>query len=496
MVVKLERVVEANNVLQDAVSAGSRNNERGALDALEAKVIEYIVKAIDRLASMEPLGPRIAQLFSPITKVLADLAGDPTAIYEHCAALDRQASALTEMPATLRAAVQDSQQAWSDSKGADSFRLLTREYSELFPMAADVLKSQSALVNQTAVYVVKTKVAIMNLVGQLVWDLIAFAAKIALMPWKLLTAVADATRIVLSVLYKVRDFANTLAAEGNKLLGHQAGLGRAMQRAGELLSAPADQAAPRPFDEHGPGFTEDMRSDGPNKDDDLMSDLIAGADGKGDMPPGWSQLGKDELRRLGIDMDERDGDGFGGQVLRGPNGQLVVKFDGTDFSYAPDVIEDGVGGVTMSQQSKRAMEVAEAIRKAGHGDNVVYTGNSLGGRLAAVAALSSGGVAVSFNAAGVSPGTLEYLAAQRGMSVEELRAEANSGSVRRYYLDGEILTTLQEKTPITRDLMPDAPGQVYKVPNTEQTEGMSPVQKHIANGQIGDAMRRNWPQMR
>lgn len=41
----------------------------------------------------------------------------------------------------------------------------------------------------------------------------------------------------------------------------------------------------------------------------------------------------------------------GGQIVRGPLGQLVVKFDETRFPDPSDVAEDAIGGVTMSPQS-------------------------------------------------------------------------------------------------------------------------------------------------
>lgn len=494
MVIKLTKVVQANEALSQATAAVSRNNPRSPLDVLEASATEFIVGAIDWLAGLEPLGPLVAGLFSPLTNLLTDLAGDPAAIYAHCDALERQASALREMPASITEAVQDSTAAWFDSEGADSFRTLAGQYAKVYQLSADALAASAGVTNQVAVTVVQTKVTIINMVAQLVWDVIGLALRFSPTPWWLADAVHTVISAVLRVLRQAREFAGTLAAEGNTLLGHQAGLARAMDRAGALLAGESGMGSP--FDAHGSGFTESMRTNGPNPDDDLMSDLIAYADGKSELlPPGWRPMTEEELRALGVDMGERNGDGFGGTVFVGPDGQVVVKFDGTDFSYQPDVIEDGVGGITMSGQSARAMEAAEALRRAGLGDSVVYTGSSLGGRLAAVAAMSQGGVAVTFNAAGVSPGTLGYLAAQRGISVAELQAEINSGSVRSYVLEGEILTNLQEKYPITADVMPDAPGQRYVIPNTAATESMNGVQKHTANAEIGDAMREHWPEM-
>lgn len=491
MVISLGKVVSANDVLENAVAAVGRNNPRSDLQMLEASAVEFIINGINQLSTIWPLGPMVASAFAPLTDLLADLAGDPTAIYAHCDALEKQASAVREMPGSVHDAVRQSRQVWYGSEGATAFRTLAVQYAKVFNAAGDALESMAQVTNQVAVTVVKTKVAIVNLVAQLLWDVITIAFKVVVMPWNVVEIARSVVFTVLKVLEQVRIFTNTLAAQGNGLLGQQAGLARAMQQAGDLLRG-LESAA---FDERGPGFTQSMRVSTPHPDDDLMSDLIAAADLKGPMPDGWRALDGDELAALGVDMSERNGDGFGGRVFVGPDGRIVVKLDGTDFSYQPDVIEDGIGGVTMSPQSARAMEVAEALRLAGLADNVVYTGSSLGGRLAAVAAMSQGGVAVTFNAAGVSPGTMEYLAAQRGLSGAELSAEVNSGSVRSYVLDGEILTDLQERVPVVAGVMPDAPGQRYVVENTDATSHMNPVEKHTANGQIGDAMREQWPQM-
>lgn len=489
-IISLSNVTAAHDVLRNCVAAVARNNSRAALDVLEASAVSFIVRSIDQLASIQPLGSAVAYLFSPITNVLNDLAGNPSAIYAHCDALLGESATVHELPSGVTASIQQSQHQWNGSVGSDAFRTLATFYASLYSALGEALAAMASVTNQIAVTVVKTKVAMVNLVVQLLWDVIDIAFKVITQPWNLVGIVRSVITTVLRALQQLRTWANTLSVEGNGLLGHQAGIARAMDRAGELLCGGNTNAGTS-----GSGFTESMRHDGPHPDDDLMSDIIGALNNQTVLPEGWERVSDEELARMGIDMGELNGDGFGGAIVRGPDGQLVVQFDGTDFSYMPDVVEDGIGGLTMSPQSARAIQVAEALRRAGHADNVVYTGTSLGGRLAAVAALSQGQVAVTFNAAGVSPGTMAYLAAQRGMSVEELHAQADAGSVRCYVLDGEILTTLQEDIPVSEAIMPDAPGQRYVVPNTTDTQGMNPVEKHIAHPEVADAMREHWEHM-
>lgn len=73
--------------------------------------------------------------------------------------------------------------------------------------------------------------------------------------------------------------------------------------------------------------------------------------------------------------------------------------------------------------------------------------------LAAIAALTTGGSAVTFNAAGISSPTLAMIAEYNQVSPEQLQAQAGAGHVRNYYAQGELLTAVQQATPA-----PDAVG--------------------------------------
>lgn len=88
------------------------------------------------------------------------------------------------------------------------------------------------------------------------------------------------------------------------------------------------------------------------------------------------------------------------------------------------------------------------------GDNLVITGHSLGGGLAATAAFAVDRAAVTFNASGVNDHTIERL----GLDPATAKANADDGQIRGYNISGEVLTGLQEDVIGIRGLMPDAPG--------------------------------------
>ena len=129
-----------------------------------------------------------------------------------------------------------------------------------------------------------------------------------------------------------------------------------------------------------------------------------------------------------------------------------------------DVIEDGIGGFVPSPQAMAAVRLAEALQSTPYGDQVVYTGHSLGGRLASVAGMVSGSPAVTFNAAGVSDPMVAYLAGMRGITPEQLHAEMNGGTVRGYQTTDDPLTDAQENVPFLNDTMHDAPGTQHTLP--------------------------------
>lgn len=135
---------------------------------------------------------------------------------------------------------------------------------------------------------------------------------------------------------------------------------------------------------------------------------------KGDVG-GWHRLSDAELRALGLDPSSvRDpATGFSASVFRSPDGEYVVAYRGTTEWFGPqvagkDLQADLHGSVGLSRQSEQAVALALALKNAVGGDNVTFTGHSLGGRLAALSAVATGAHAETFNAAGMSPTELMY----------------------------------------------------------------------------------------
>lgn len=179
--------------------------------------------------------------------------------------------------------------------------------------------------------------------------------------------------------------------------------------------------------------------------------------------------------------------GFDAAIYQDRQGRYVIAFRGTDdprFEAGGDLFS-GVGqalGLSTEQYS-RAIELAASVNEAFGAGNVVFTGDSLGGGLASAAALATGAAAVTFNAAGLSDAMILRL----GLAPEQARAElVDSGRVRRYVVDGDLLTMAQQDIPMLSALLPDAVGHELRIPQPSGVE--TPMQAHIA---FLEAMREN-----
>ena len=127
---------------------------------------------------------------------------------------------------------------------------------------------------------------------------------------------------------------------------------------------------------------------------------------KGDpIPDGWRKISDDELAELGIDPSELDTKyGMQATVYQNADGKYVLAFRGTELDREPgkDLGNDIAGGAFTSFQVNEAINVSTKLAQAVGPENLDFTGHSLGGELASVAAIATGGQAVTFNAAGVS----------------------------------------------------------------------------------------------
>lgn len=246
------------------------------------------------------------------------------------------------------------------------------------------------------------------------------------------------------------------------VIGQMSGAGVRAHRAASLLRGQGDPGADtdRPADGTYAAVTQGRDAQG--RDDEIITLNQAVGDPSAQLPPGYERVTDAELTALGLDRSMLlDKNGFIADVFRTPEGGYVVAFGGTTVGPGgamPDVYEDAVGGTTVSPQTRQVLAITEALERSGHSDQVAYTGHSLGGRLAGEAALATGSSAITYNAAGVSPATVDYIANRNGVDRETLLQQANDGQVRRYYTGDDPLTAAQERFRGTQERMPDAVG--------------------------------------
>jgi hypothetical protein len=229
-------------------------------------------------------------------------------------------------------------------------------------------------------------------------------------------------------------------------------------------------AAAPPGDEHPrPSFADEVRGQ-TGKPIDLtmariMDHLYDETYGRGTSHSvdGWSRVPDDELRRFGIDPKNLDDtkSGFKARIYGDGEGRYVLAYSGTDEGKDWKTnFAQGLGFETA--QYNQAIALAKQAKVA-FGDQVVITGQSLGGGLAAAASVATDTPAVTFNAAGVHNKTMDRI----GLDPDAAKREAENGLIRRYAVKNEILTELQERTPIMRGLMPDAIGHKIELPDPD-----------------------------
>ncbi len=172
---------------------------------------------------------------------------------------------------------------------------------------------------------------------------------------------------------------------------------------------------------------------------------------------GWNRLDEQQLAaaRIRPDMLENPKTGFRAAIYTDGNGRYVLAFVGTDAKEIPDWIANfGQGLGLEADQYVQAKRLADRAEQA-FGDDLVITGHSLGGGLAAMSALATDSAAVTFNAAGLHDNTIRGL----GLTPGGARATAEDGLVRNYVVDGEALTYVQEESRRLAPLAPDAVGR-------------------------------------
>lgn len=89
-----------------------------------------------------------------------------------------------------------------------------------------------------------------------------------------------------------------------------------------------------------------------------------------------------------------------------------------------------------SSQYEQALSNARRIARSAIAESVTFTGHSLGGGLASAQSFATGIAGVTFNAAGLNSNTVGATGA--------VRMSSNLGLVKAYYVNGELLSTLQD----------------------------------------------------
>lgn len=408
----------------------------------------------------------------PFQKVLDSLAGDPAAIAAQSRAVNRCGAVVSGSVAqAVSEGERIARQHWQ-GPAADAYTLVIAALQHClsaYGTAAGTVASGELAVGER---VGAVRQYVTDTCGDMIGELVNEAFRVA--PWVVLTAGAAvlefirwAAGFISMYLQNVIQVMQELLADVTVVMGQVKGVGDCMERAASVLEGHGD-----------PGAVGDLASGSQaaqykgTRPDPADYGFARAASGISIHPAddgalvgkdfgGYTRLSDAQVAALGIDpaLLRDPSNGFAAGVLYNPDTkQYVVTFAGTDFGDGNDVAEDATGAITLSPQSRDAVRLADAVNASPKlGNNAVYVGHSLGGRLAAVASMESGNPAVTFNAAGVSPATVAYMASQNGIPTAEMYGRLNDGQVRQYSTSDDPLTNVQEKYP-TRDVAPDGVG--------------------------------------
>ncbi|CAD7379022.1 DUF2974 domain-containing protein [Xanthomonas arboricola] len=222
-------------------------------------------------------------------------------------------------------------------------------------------------------------------------------------------------------------------------------------------------------------FAESMRGQQPQPEDRqfpaVLQDLYATASQRREgsaeifapLPNGWTRMDDSTLQRAGIDPgllhDAKSG--FDAAFYRNEQGQVVLGFCGTDEGKDwKHNLGQGLG--FDDAQYASAIQLGSQAKQA-FGDQVVISGHSLGGGLAAASAMVNDIPAVTYNAAGVNDRTLE----RQGLDASAAKDYASSELIRGYHVKNEILTHLQEDSIPLKWAMPNAAGHQIELPEPD-----------------------------
>ncbi|WP_222566058.1 Mbeg1-like protein [Novilysobacter antarcticus] len=211
--------------------------------------------------------------------------------------------------------------------------------------------------------------------------------------------------------------------------------------------------------------------------DVTMSQLATSVYGtRGAPPEGWSAVSDSMLESRGIEnpatwrqeflggVEQTTANQFKAEVYTDGEGNFVLAYRGTAEGAADwgDNFQQGLGFETGSVDKFTGLAADSAIEFArvfgdgepGAATNLAITGHSQGGGLASVASLATGIPAVTFDASGIHPNTLDRLGLA---SPQQARDIAEGGQIRAYSMKTDLLTRVQESGPLSL-AAPDALG--------------------------------------
>lgn len=197
---------------------------------------------------------------------------------------------------------------------------------------------------------------------------------------------------------------------------------------------------------------------------------------RGDPPEGWSAVDDAALESRGIDDpvawrqtflgggEQTMAQQFKAEIYTDGSGNFVLSYRGTAEGMADweNNFQQGLGFETGDVDKFSGTAVNTAVEFArvfgdtadGAATNLAITGHSQGGGLASVGSLASGVPAVTFDASGIHPNTLDRM----GLAdPQQARDIAEGGQIRAYSLKSDLLTRVQESGPLSL-AAPDALG--------------------------------------
>jgi hypothetical protein len=192
--------------------------------------------------------------------------------------------------------------------------------------------------------------------------------------------------------------------------------------------------------------------------------------------PGWRRLSPEELAAAGLRPQDLENGRTGMRAaVYESNGRYVVAFAGTDPLQPGDIGTDIAQGLGMeTYQYQQAARIGDRARAA-FGDDLAFTGHSLGGGLASHAALATGRPAVTFNAAGLHDDVMQGA----GVDPDAARRHAEAGQIRSYRSGDDPLTGAEP-------VLPDAPGRRIELPDVG---GPNPLDWHGIDGVVSGLER-------